>query len=493
MKKKLALIIVMLVLALGITSGCSSAELGYFDTYRKVESLPQYTYTSQIQMDLDIQGSLLEEMTAEDQALFNNFKSLDLTESAYADNQNSRLMTTLYHKDDGSELTSLILDQGNYYIHLPGLITWLSPGLEETEQKQLTKALGDAKWLTFSYNDLAGDATQANTFYSADLLTKNAVPFSNMLYNYIDGVAKDCYGGFSTSLISKDDKGYVLKMDTEDIYPLIVDFCKATLNNYENIATYTNVFLAGLSDDEKASLAAFDTTPEELQENINKPLATIQEDRESLIAEIDNPETEAYFDAAVAYFDGSSFTNAIYPTSNGYKLKNDIDILFNDYEYSAEAGNSTIKMHLIYNMDIDEDGTGEITLPPTEDTISWEQFAENLPTYQELEIYVQDQEYYYSSEKAILGTTNYDSGDIIALVKDGRVYLPLRAVGQLFGENIGWECCVKKAYIIIDGKRTYMSSITQNGSVFCQLREFSKLGYTITWDQEYKIVVISNS
>jgi len=488
MKKKIALIIAMLFLSLGIMSGCSTAELGYLDSYRKAAALEEYTYTSTLKLDIDLQGSLLEALTEEEQTVFNNLKSFDLKESGYADNRNNRFMTTLYYKDNGSELTSFIYEEGIYYLHLPGIINLLSPAMEEDEQKQLSQALGNAEWLAFDYAALTEDSVSYYTFYDPDALTKKALPFNNMLYNYLNGVAKDCYGAFKSSLITKDGTGYVLKMDSADIYPIFLDFYKATLNNYENIASYTNTFLGGLSDDEKEALAAFNTTPEELQEMINNFLPTVKEDREKMIAKLDNPQTKAYFEAGIAYFDGSSFTNAIYPTNNGYKIENDIDLLFNDYDYTNENGNGTMEMHLIYNTIINKNGNGEISLPAADDTISYEKFADNLPVYQALEIYVQDQEYYYSSKKAILGSTNYASGDIQALVKDGHVYLPLRAVGQLFGENVGWDDSVKKAYIIVDGKRNYMNSITQNSSVFCQLREFTKLGYNITWDQDYKMV-----
>lgn len=488
MKKKIALIIAILVLALGIMSGCSSAELGYLDSYRKVAVLEEYTYTSTLKLDIDLQGSMLEDLTEEEQAVFNNFKSFDLRESAYADNQNNRFITTLYNKDDDSELTSLIYEQGIYYLHLPGIINLLSPALEEEEQQQLTKALEGAEWLTFDYAALMEDSASYPTYYDQDALLENARPLNNMIYRYLNGVAKDCYGAFNSSMITKNGKGYVLEMDTEDIYPLVLSFCKTTLNNSENIAAYTNTFLSGLSDDEKAALTAFETTPEELQTQINDFLPTIQEDRDEMIAQLDNPQTKAYFDAAIANFAGSSLTNSIYPTTRGYRIKNEVKLLFNDYDYTNDDGNTTLAMNLIYNTDINKNGTAEITLPAAEDTISYEKFAANLPVYQSLEIYVQDQEYYYTSEKAILGTSDYDSGDIQALVKEGRVYLPLRAIGQLFGENVGWDDSVKKAFIVTDGKRTYMNSITQNGSVFCQLREFTKLGYTITWDQDYKIV-----
>lgn len=488
MKKKMVLIIALLVLALGILSGCSTAELGYLDCYRKVAALEQYTYTSTLKLNIDLHGALFEDLTEEEQAVYNNFKSLDLRESAYADNLNNRFMTTLYYKDGGSELTSFIYEQGLYYWHLPGIIALLSPALDEKEQQQLTKALEGAEWLTFDYAALMEDSAAYPSYYDQDALLENARPLNNMIYRYLNGVAKDCYGAFNSSMITKDGKGYVLEMDTKDIYPLMLNFSKTTLNNSNAIASYTNNFLGSLSDDEKAALTAFDTTPEKLREKINELLPAIQEDREKLIAQLDNPQTKAYFDAAIANFAGSSFTNGIYPTTRGYRMENEIKLLFNDYDYTNDTGNTTLAMNLIYNTDINKNGTAEIILPPAEDSITYEKFSENLPLYQSLEIYVQDQKYYYSSEKAILGSTNYASGDIQALVKEGRVYLPLRAVGQLFGENVGWDDSVKKAFIITNGKRTYMNSIIQNGSVFCQLREFTKLGYNITWDQDYKMV-----
>lgn len=65
------------------------------------------------------------------------------------------------------------------------------------------------------------------------------------------------------------------------------------------------------------------------------------------------------------------------------------------------------------------------------------------------------------------------------IVRDGRAYLPLRAICDVLSENVTWNKAERKAYIAKDGKDIAMEGILENGKSFVGLREFEKLGYTV--------------
>ncbi|MCI8868271.1 MAG: copper amine oxidase N-terminal domain-containing protein [Anaerotignum sp.] len=66
-------------------------------------------------------------------------------------------------------------------------------------------------------------------------------------------------------------------------------------------------------------------------------------------------------------------------------------------------------------------------------------------------------------------------------VRNGRAYAPLRAVCDALGETVTWNKAERKAYIAKDGKNIAMDGILEGGKSFVGIREFEKLGYTVSY------------
>ena len=92
---------------------------------------------------------------------------------------------------------------------------------------------------------------------------------------------------------------------------------------------------------------------------------------------------------------------------------------------------------------------------------------------------------------------DYNSSDLI--IENGRAYLPLRLIAETLGEEVGWENSTKTPYVVQGGKRIDMKGKLQDGSAFVGIRDFEKLGYTVSYtshkddynsDFNYKEVLI---
>lgn len=65
---------------------------------------------------------------------------------------------------------------------------------------------------------------------------------------------------------------------------------------------------------------------------------------------------------------------------------------------------------------------------------------------------------------------------------DGKIYVPLRKTADIFNETVGWNAEGGYAYITKDGWECRMDGIVIDGSTYCHVREFEKIGYKVTYD-----------
>lgn len=80
---------------------------------------------------------------------------------------------------------------------------------------------------------------------------------------------------------------------------------------------------------------------------------------------------------------------------------------------------------------------------------------------------------------AAIFDTGAEWADLV--VENGRTYLPLRLTADLLQEEVGWDKTTRTAYIMQDGKRVDMQGKLVDGSAFVAVRDFEKLGYTVTY------------
>ena len=71
------------------------------------------------------------------------------------------------------------------------------------------------------------------------------------------------------------------------------------------------------------------------------------------------------------------------------------------------------------------------------------------------------------------------------IVQDGRAYVPLREICELLDEEVIWDRTTRTAFVRVDGLKTEVESILQNGSAYVGVREFEKMGYAVSYSNEY--------
>ncbi len=75
---------------------------------------------------------------------------------------------------------------------------------------------------------------------------------------------------------------------------------------------------------------------------------------------------------------------------------------------------------------------------------------------------------------------------------ENRVYLPLRYIGETFGEEVYWDNDARKAYVIRGNEKIDMTGVIVDSRTMVKVRDFEKLGYKITYtlDGDFSTAVI---
>ena len=64
---------------------------------------------------------------------------------------------------------------------------------------------------------------------------------------------------------------------------------------------------------------------------------------------------------------------------------------------------------------------------------------------------------------------------------ENRVYLPLRYIGETFGEEVYWDNDARKAYVMRGNEKIDMTGVIVESRTMVKVRDFEKLGYKITY------------
>ena len=67
---------------------------------------------------------------------------------------------------------------------------------------------------------------------------------------------------------------------------------------------------------------------------------------------------------------------------------------------------------------------------------------------------------------------------------DGRIYLPMRYIAESFGETVEWDGQARKAYVVRGNEKIDMSGIIYDGTTYIKIRDFEKLGYTVSYEED---------
>ena len=85
-------------------------------------------------------------------------------------------------------------------------------------------------------------------------------------------------------------------------------------------------------------------------------------------------------------------------------------------------------------------------------------------------------------EESIFANDGWDYFNYV--ISEDRLYLPLRSICEGLGEEVEWDGAAKQASVATENGSVPMSGMIVNDRTYIKVRDFEKLGYTITFDSQ---------
>lgn len=468
MKKLLSILSLTLCFVL-ILSGCSQNEIGLINLYQ------EFTNQQKFELAGDITFNSIDENF---QAHFIGKVDLDKN-SPYADITTS---FTIPNKQFQVNAGRIILNNNNIFISknlLEAFIVYENPDLKEI----FKKLSQHAEYYSVEPTDISEAGIQMQMMTITD---KQKEDFLNAFKN------------LDTGLVKGTENNYEIYMTEKDLVPLLEKILTFAQNNKEDIYNYIILLVNEYYEEYVANLTK---QIEDLDAEIPTKQEVIQEIenfKEDFFTGIDElakeftPEIKDSINKSLNEVAGSYLKENFYKKDDIYYSSADIQLKIQTYESLGENldGMTLVDNTIVIKSEVAakpvavierENITNAIKLDEKFDEELDRQYLREFPSEKvEITWYDNEDNTAYMEIYNVKGEMTYAIKEMF--MKDDRVYLPMRYIAELFGEQVEWDAKKSEANVILDGAKINMSGIIKDGKTYVKIRDFEKLGYKVNYE-----------
>lgn len=463
-KRVISLMLVCVMLIFMLT-GCGVNELGYLNLSKEIGNLTQFDFNNSTQVELS------KAVTGED---VDYNIDLDIEGEVNIEDLNSMFMNfDLMFKinDLGNEnpLNFKITDN-KVYISKNSILELIK--LEEIfngthENEKVINELYNVELKNVEYIMIA----DLNEYYSDIDHEIKYKDINDSAMNYLTSAFK----GFDSKLITKENNGYSIKLTSASAVEFIERIITYISNNKDLVFDETIKYIENIYDDI----------------NMQELDSTTDDNKEAMLTELRGSRQEFYdfVDEAVLFleseglqtyeemFDGSEINEEIYKNGSSYVEKLQAELVVEDLIIGNIESNTEITQADIEKISVFEN---YITADELEDI--YNKTENKINPVQKLEMMWYPDSYSAEVNKIRLDEQTDWDYQSFAIIED-RIYLPLRYIGESFGEEVMWDNENKKAYVVRDNVKIDMTGVLVNSTTMVKVRDFEKLGYKIGFNQ----------
>lgn len=495
--KKMITAIVCVVMCLTAFTGCSSAELGYLNTCSAMmDTLVSCQMKGQTQMELDFDG--LRGFAA---AIEKETRTSGLAESMEGLTGKHTVLMDYDMKISTSAMAySIDMDmtyQGRKY-ELGTLSVGMSNGMSVSSETllglyQLAKDMTDGMEGSYFFSDAFAQAWKAELggrdiiLYTPEDLglsgteMKEMAPKMRDLYDVAFQFYEDLLKGFDSgeTLVKEVPGGFEIQVDGKAVGRLIANLLDFFAENPEQLLNAAESYLVevakqmnepGAEQEMRALFAELKEETADMAQALREISAMWKETMQGSAAEL--------ILGSFRYHEKVTGGYPEFTTEGGYEIVYNGAKVFSVTSKTngwQAAGPGAMPTFPKTGITLEEVSAGLDKLteefnPAAGAALTWG--FEDTATQAMLEIRRQE-----SMPFDIGGGSTVE--DLV--VRDGRAYVPLRAICDALGETVTWNKTERKAYIAQDGKNIAMEGILEGGKSFVGVREFEKLGYTVSY------------
>jgi aspartate carbamoyltransferase regulatory subunit len=347
-------------------------------------------------------------------------------------------MENIYLKDKSNNsprgFFSVRIKDKVMYVRAAGIldIIELFSGPENTSQWR--DLLGDAEWVSLSEEEFASLANlppgqNIGSIFDFNQQMKQKVTVQNLL----DKLIADAFKDYNSGCIANVHGKYTLTLKAADLDSVCSSLIKYCINNSDLIASCLKNYVKGLSAEQLELFGADENMRQQILSAIDGAAADIGTNRDAYLQYWQEINWDEY--ESVIY--GSQIVSSIEKTSTGYKNSTLIHVAANGLDIVLSTRQNTKAVQAI-----------EVEVPNT-GVVSYAELESQLPSTLKVEVDYS----YYCLEKGF--SSSY--GDIDVKTVDGSVYLPMRQLAEILGEEIVWDEQTGEAYILKNGQKISMT------------------------------------
>lgn len=447
-------------------TGCNTNEMGYLNLSKELNNITQYEFTNKTALEISSNVSGEEDYNV----------NLDLKGEANVGNLNSMYMNVdvmLNVNGIGNELpVKFVIADNNVYVSKNAILELVK--LQEkidgtTENPSVMDELYNVELKNTDYIMISG----LNEFYSS---VENNTDYKELIdptFDYITQVFK----GFDTKLVTKINNGYAIELTPEATFEFIERMITYVSDNREMFFDETIEYVVDIYD--KIEIAEAEGFTEAEKQAVIEELKAERQDFYDFLDEavlfIKSDEFKEYENM----FERSNLKEEIIKNGSSYSenIKGELvveDLIIGSLQSSTKMTAANVEAKQL-------DGTF-MAVEELEKLYDKTQNKINPVNKMELSWYPESYEAEINKYRPD-GNMDWDYQSYV-LIED-RVYLPLRYIGESFGEEVDWDNVNKKAYVIRGTERIDMTGVLINDKTMVKVRDFEKLGYKIDYIQEY--------
>ena len=497
MKKKVAALLCGVMCMSGFT-GCSPTELAYLKMSSDfLDTMSSCVVEGSMQADIDFDA--FDEMSKDiaaatgipNDGVANGFSGKKSLKVDYE--MNLKTDTLEYDMVFDVNVGGKTYDMGKFYYSLEKGAYVTSDTLWGIYQivDEMNENTSDYIWSEAFARDLRDILSEERyiELVSAEELTGvdmgSAIPKQDMsrLYDAVFTFYEDVLDGFETGMVKQINGGYRIEADGKEVAQLLVDLLRFVANNPEQIMDATETYMTTVMDSVEGA------TPEETamaKVQMAEMFADVRASQNDFVAAAEQMsymmEGMMQTPGISDILDGFRYLATVKKVGGGfdsvaaYTLKYEGKTVCSLITDSVMA-KKEVQIHFpLQGMNVDELKRklarleDETYNPITGISVTWGMYGEN----ESADIHTMRS----NAEGAHFGS-NYNWSELI--VENGRAYLPLRLIAETLGEEVGWENSTKTPYVLQNGKRIDMKGKLLNDKAFVAVRDFEKLGYSVSY------------
>lgn len=484
-KRKWLALLIALGLGIGILTGCSPTEQGYYNLMTEINSQKVYTDTGSFELSLAQlpagmftgEAALNEEVirkSIEQNRIEYNSK-VDVNQEVFQCDFN------IVNKITGASnpLLTLLYRNNILYVKVDGMVSYIGQFCDPAEKQNLDQIFTGVEWISISDAELNNLMMPGSgqTGLMNNLLHRSTEQ-QEIWKKLLDGMINNVYGNYSGNLVSKSNNQYILTLRGDQLIDTIKPFAVYTINNIDQLGLVLKSFISSLSPAELAEIGLTEDTKEQSLEMIDLMVIAVNQDRSTYISEIESMDAALQAQLLSVVNDSEAVFTLEKINSNTYDISQRLHL-----NITAGNPNDQINVTLTAQKTIKTGTTIQITAPTT-GVITLTELESRLP--RRIEINLDNGSY------TITNGLISDSGTMAFQVVDNRTYLPLNLVADAMEETIYWDQASNQAYVLKDGQRINMTGIIVNDRTFVKAADFEQLGFKVEWDPSTNTVMIEN-